>query len=148
MQNEYLIRIFTLQIVEGEKEEMEVTTTATVDFSGNGYIIKYKEVNIEDVESTTTIRVENDSAVYVTRESDINTHMIIEKGVRHISHHVTPYGTFSLGINAIRIESQMTPNGGTLNFKYTTDIEMSTMSEIEFKIKLSKKTPSIIREEK
>ena len=65
--------------------------------------------------------------------------MTIEKSVRHISHHVTPYGTFSLGVNAVAIESDIDENGGTLHFRYTTDIEMNVVSEIDFNITLIKK---------
>ena len=65
--------------------------------------------------------------------------MIIETGVRNISHHITPYGTFSLGINAVAINSDINENGGTLYFRYTTDIEMSIMSDIEFRITLTKR---------
>ena len=139
MKNEFLIKIVTVQIVEGERDEMEITTTASIEGTGDDYTIKYKEVDPQDKESLTTLRVENGRCISVSREGEITTHMTIEKSVRHISHHVTPYGTFSLGVNAVVIESDIDENGGTLHFRYTTDIEMNVVSEIDFNITLSKK---------
>lgn len=139
MKNEFLIKIVTVQIVEGERDEMEITTTASLEGTGDDYTIKYKEVDPQDKESLTTLRVENGRCISVSREGEITTHMTIEKSVRHISHHVTPYGTFSLGVNAVVIESDINENGGTLHFRYTTDIEMNVVSEIDFNITLSKK---------
>ena len=65
--------------------------------------------------------------------------MIVEKNVRHISHHTTPYGSFSLGVSALAIDSKMKKNGGTLNFRYCTDIDMHPLGEIEFDITLEKR---------
>ena len=139
MKNEFLIKIVTVQIVEGERDEMEITTTASLEGTGDDYTIKYKEVDPQDKESLTTLRVATGRCISVSREGEITTHMTIEKSVRHISHHVTPYGTFSLGVNAVAIESDIDENGGTLHFRYTTDIEMNVVSEIDFNITLSKK---------
>ena len=139
MKNEFLIKIVTVQIVEGQRDEMEITTTASLEGTGDDYTIKYKEVDPQDKESLTTLRVENGRCISVSREGEITTHMTIEKSVRHISHHVTPYGTFSLGVNAVVIESDIDENGGTLHFRYTTDIEMNVVSEIDFNITLIKK---------
>ena len=139
MKNEFLIKIVTVQIVEGERDEMEITTTASLEGTGDDYTIKYKEVDPQDKESLTTLRVENGRCISVSREGEITTHMTIEKSVRHISHHVTPYGTFSLGVNAVAIESDIDESGGTLHFRYTTDIEMNVVSEIDFNIILIKK---------
>ena len=139
MENEYLIKVVTVQVVEGEKDEMEITTTASLEGTADDYTIKYKEVDSEDNESVTTLRVEGGRCINVSRNGEISTHMIIETGVRNISHHITPYGTFSLGINAVAIDSKIDENGGTLYFRYTTDLEMSIMSDIEFRITLTKR---------
>lgn len=139
MEQDFLIKVVTVQVVEGEKDELEITTSATLEGDTDDYTIRYKELDSEDNESVTTLHVENGNCINVSRDGEISTHMIIEMGVRNISHHITPYGTFSLGINAISIDSRVTRQGGTLDFKYTTDLEMSVMSEIEFHITLTKK---------
>ncbi|MEE1321577.1 MAG: DUF1934 domain-containing protein [Acutalibacteraceae bacterium] len=139
MKNSYLITVVTVQEIEGEKEVLELTTHA--DFSGNSddYTITYREHDSEEGESKTVLRVENSEKVSVSREGAINSYMTIETGVRHLSHHVTPYGAFSLGITAKKVNSDMDENGGSLIFRYTTDQEMQPIGEIEFTITLKRK---------
>ena len=140
MENQYLITVVTVQQAEGETDTLEMTTHASFEGDSENYTLTYKEDDSEEGESTTVLKVEKGTKVSVSREGAINSYMTIEDGVRHLSHHVTPYGAFSLGITAKYVESDMSEKGGTLNFKYTTDQEMNLIGEIEFRITLKKKT--------
>lgn len=139
MENQYLITVVTVQETDGEKEILEMTTHANLEMENGDYIITYTEDDSEEGESRTVLRVENESRISVSREGGINSYMTIEMGIRHLSHHVTPYGAFSLGITAKKVESEMTADGGTLVFRYATDQEMQPIGEIEFNITLKKK---------
>ncbi len=139
MENQYLITVVTVQEIDGETETIELTTHASYSGNSNNYTITYKEVDSEEGESSTVLRVEKGSCVSVSREGAINSYMTIEAGVRHLSHHVTPYGAFSLGITAKKVESEMDENGGKLVFRYATDQEMQPIGEIEFIITLKPK---------
>ena len=48
----------------------------------------------------------------------------------------TPYGEFMIGVCALRVESQITQNGGSLLFRYCTDADMVPLGEVEFKMTL------------
>lgn len=139
MEKQYLITVVTVQEAEGEKDTLEMTTHASFEGDSDDYTITYKEDDSEEGESTTVLRVQNGRCVSVSREGAINSYMTIERDMRHLSHHVTPYGAFSLGITAKKVESHMDENGGTLNFKYATDQELNPIGEIEFNITLKKK---------
>lgn len=139
MENQYLITVVTVQELEGEKDTLEMTTHASFEGSSDDYTITYKEDDSEEGESTTVLHVEKGSLISVSREGAINSHMTIERGMRHLSHHVTPYGAFSLGISTKKVQSDMNENGGTLIFRYATDQEMNPIGEIEFNITLKKK---------
>lgn len=139
MENQYLITVVTVQETDGEKEILEMTTHANLEIENGDYIITYTEDDSEEGESRTVLKVENESRISVSREGGINSYMTIEMGIRHLSHHVTPYGAFSLGITAKKVESEMTADGGTLVFRYATDQEMQPIGEIEFNITLKKK---------
>ncbi len=139
MENQYLITVVTVQETDGEKEILEMTTHANLEMENGDYIITYTEDDSEEGESRTVLKVENESRISVSREGGINSYMTIEMGIRHLSHHVTPYGAFSLGITAKKVESEMTADGGTLVFRYATDQEMQPIGEIEFNITLKKK---------
>lgn len=139
MKEKYLITIVTRQEVEGEKDVLEVTTHADLQGEGDEYIITYSEAEEDGGESVTKLCVREGRAITVTREGSINTYMVIEKDVRNISHHVTPYGSFSMGVSALEIDSDITSEGGKLRFSYATDIEMNPLGVIEFDITLKKK---------
>ncbi len=133
------MKMITHQDVEGDKEVIEMTTVA--DFSGDSddYFITYTDDDGELKGCKTTLHVENGSCITILREGSYNSHMIIEKNSRHMSHHTTPYGSFSLGVSALDIESVMTQKGGKLNFRYTTDVDLRPMGEIEFDITIAQR---------
>ena len=137
MEKEFLISVLTKQEIEGEKEELEVMTKASLNLNENGYVISYTEEEEDGSRSVTTLDVENGNQITVNREGIISTHMILRKGTRSLSHHVTPYGAFSMGIEATVIESEMNEDGGILRFSYLTDVEMKPLGEIEFDITLN-----------
>ena len=79
-------------------------TKAFLELKQDSYVIKYTEEEEDGSKSETTLQVENKKRITVSREGTISTHMIIEEGVRNLSHHVTPYGAFSMGVVADKIE--------------------------------------------
>ena len=106
MKKEFLISVLTKQVIEGEKEELEIMTKAFLDYNGDSYVINYTEEEEDGSKSETTLQVEKDK-ITVSREGAISTHMVIQKGVRTLSHHVTPYGAFSMGVAAVEIDSDI-----------------------------------------
>ncbi len=140
MKEDYLVTIVTRQEIEGERELLEVTTHGHLEGDGDGYTLIYTEQEEDGAESTTKLQVEKGRLITVNREGSIATYMIIENEVRHYSHHVTPYGNFSMGVCGKEIMSDMTAEGGTLRFSYATDIEKNPLGVIEFEITAKRKT--------
>lgn len=139
MQHNYLITVLTTQILDGDKDVIEMTTHAELEFSQGGYILSYTEHSQEEGEIKTVISVDSKNVISVSREASINSHYTIEEGVRHLSHHVAPFGSFSVGISAKSVESDMNEEGGRLDFRYITDISGQAAGEVEFNIKVVRK---------
>ncbi len=139
LKENYLITMHTVQETEGEKDVLEMTARASFKGDGDDYYITYTDEDGDLEGCVTTLHVENGNCITISREGSYNSHMIVEKNVRHISHHTTPYGSFSLGVSALKINSAMKKNGGTLDFRYCTDIDMRPLGEIEFNIKLEER---------
>lgn len=144
MEFDYLVTIVTKQEIDGEKEVLEVITHASFEGDCDDYVISYNEQEEDGAQSRTTLHVQHGEKITVSRKGEITTHMEIEKGKRNLSHHVTPYGSFSMGIRALKIETDMSEKGGKLNFAYMTDIEMNNVGVIEFDIELKQKAKSNI----
>ncbi len=139
MQSNYLITVLTTQIFDGDKDVIEMTTHASLEFEDNAYILTYTEHSQEEGEILTVIRVEKNRLITVKREAGINSQYTIEEGVRHLSHHVAPFGSFSVGISAMSVESDMNEKGGRLDFRYITDVSGQAAGEVEFNIKVARK---------
>ena len=139
MKEDYLVTVVTRQEIEGERDLLEVTTHGHLEDEKDSYTLIYTEQEEDGSESTTKLQV-NSSSVTVNREGSIATYMIIEKDVRNLSHHVTPYGSFSMGVCGKEIISEMTDEGANLRFSYATDIENNPLGFIEFDITARKKS--------
>ena len=139
MKEDYLVTIVTRQEIEGEKDLLEVITHGHLEGEGENYTLVYTEQEEDGTESTTKLQIEKGSLVTVNREGSISTYMVIEKEVRNLSHHVTPYGSFSMGVCGKDVFSSMTADGGNLRFSYATDIEAKPLGVIEFDITVKKK---------
>lgn len=133
MEMNHLVTIDTKQKIDGDEENLRVITHASLEGDRNDYSLVYTEQSRENGESKTEIRCEKGERITVIRFGEgMTTNIVLEKGIRHISCHTTPYGAFSMGITAVEISSDMESNGGTLHFKYATDIENNPLGEITF----------------
>lgn len=140
MDMNYIISIDTKQKIDGEEEKLQVITHASFSGTGEDYTIVYTEHSPENGESKTELHYDTEGKITVIRFGDgMTTNIILEKGMRHASCHATPFGTFSMGIIALEIESDMDENGGTLHFRYATDIENTPLGEITFDFTLTPK---------
>ncbi len=136
MEDAYLITIQTTQIANGEKQSLDMTTQAALQGTNEDYTIIYTDATGDLAGTRTEVRVENGKRITIKREGEFQTNLVLEPQVRHLTHYQTPYGPFMIGVCAMHVESSITENGGTLLFRYCTDVDMVPLGEIEFKITL------------
>lgn len=132
MNKDRLIKIVTRQHTDGESEEIVMQTTASVEGSEDDYSITYQDDEGDMVGCETTLRVSRSRRISIIRKGPYSSHIIIEKNVRHLSHHQTPAGAFMMGMSCNDIQSDF--ENGKLKFSYSTDIEMVPIGDIEFDI--------------
>lgn len=145
----YLIKVRSLNIVEGDKTESEVITHASFSFIDNGYSLSYKEEK-NGVNEETHITVTGDNKVIIKRNAEIETDMTIEKGIRHLSYHRLPFGEFSLDVVGKEITTEIADDGLKLKFSYHTYSGGEALGFAEFDITLRRKgkvTSNFLREE-
>ena len=149
MNARYLIKVRSVNIVEGDKTESEVITHADFSPTDEGYSLVYKEEK-NGVNEETHITVENGKKVTIHRQAEIETDMTIEEGIRHVSYHRLPFGGFSLDIVGDKIASQVTDDVIKLYFSYKTFSGGEALGKAEFDITLRQKgkiTGNFLREE-
>lgn len=138
MKSNYLIKVRSVNIVEGDRTESEVITHADFELLEKGYTLVYKEEKNE-VNEETHITVTDGRKVEIKRFAEIETEMTIEEGIRHISYHRLPFGEFSLDIVGERIISEITDDGVKLCFSYRTFSGGEALGKAEFDITLRRK---------
>ena len=149
MNARYLIKVRSVNIVEGDKTESEVITHADFSLTDEGYSLSYKEEK-NGVNEETHITVENGKKVIIHRQAEIETDMTIEEGIRHVSYHRLPFGEFSLDIVGDKIATEVTDDGIRLYFSYKTFSGGEALGKAEFDITLRQKgriTGNFLREE-
>ncbi len=124
----YLINIKDTHIIDGEKESSELTTTGNLTFNDKGCKIRYKETGEGYEGCFVTLAVEDDKVI-MTRLGALSTEMIIQKGKRHTCAYMTPVGIMNMGIYASKVKSDITKDGGVLEFSYSLDVDGEYLSE-------------------
>ena len=123
MEENYLITIKGTMEQDGERESVELMTRGKFVRRGSSYFIAYEETEATGYAGcTTTVKATADAReVVMTRVGKVPSQLVIEKGVRHICHYETGFGSVSLGVAADVIELDLTDAGGRLQFSYTLD---------------------------
>lgn len=123
MEENYLITIKGTMEQYGERESVELMTRGKFVRRGSSYFIAYEETEATGYAGcTTTVKATADAReVVMTRFGKVPSQLVIEKGVRHICHYETGFGSVSLGVAADVIELDLTDAGGRLQFSYTLD---------------------------
>ena len=134
----YLIKVRSVNIVEGDKTENEVITHADFSLSDSGYSLSYKEEK-NGVHEETHIAVDEGKKVTIKRYAEIETDMTIEEGIRHLSYHRLPFGEFSLDVVGDKITSEISDDGAKLFFSYKTFSGGEALGKAEFDITLRRK---------
>ena len=123
MEENYLITIKGTMEQDGERESVELMTRGKFVRRGSSYFIAYEETEATGYAGcTTTVKATPPAREGVrTRFGKVPSQLVIEKGVRHICHYETGFGSVSLGVAADVIELDLTDAGGRLQFSYTLD---------------------------
>lgn len=129
MKEDFLITIRGRIEQNGDSDSIELMTRGGFVRRNGSYFITYQETEATGyVGCTTTVKVEGSQRVSMLRFGPAASQLIIEKGRRHVCHYETGHGALDLGIAADEIEADLTPQGGSVDFSYTLDVDTAMMS--------------------
>lgn len=126
-----LITIQGTQVVDGQKEAIELLTDGTYAVRDGNFYICYNESEATGFKgSHTTLKYDPaHDQVTLTRRGSTRSQLIIEAGRRHQCSYDTGYGNLVLGINGNHIESTLGETGGKISFHYSLDVNTVLASE-------------------
>ncbi|MBR6871985.1 MAG: DUF1934 domain-containing protein [Ruminococcus sp.] len=121
---------------DGENtEQIELLTEGLLRYCKDGYELSYEETDATGFEGAVTkLSVTEHSKVVMSRTGASGTDLVIELGKKHHCHYGTPYGEFMVGVTAKTIRSDMTENGGRLDFSYVIDVNSGYVGDFEINI--------------
>lgn len=126
-----LLKITGSQLVDGQRERIEITTIGTMRDDGTAYVIRYTEEQEPPmVPVQVTVRIQKDeSAVQITRTGGVESCLIVEKGKRNQCNYDTGFGNLLMGIYGRIIEMIVNADNGSFTFEYDIDVNGAVTSE-------------------
>lgn len=144
MTENVIISIKSQQLFEDrEPDGMELLTAGTLEVEeDNGFKLSYQESELTGMEGTQTVFRIRGKQVTLTREGGVNSMMVFEEGMRHVSMYETPFGALSVGVNTKRMKNEIGANGGELEIDYAIEVDHAVTGQNLFQIKV-KQAPKL-----
>lgn len=139
--DKYVISVVGTQSVDGEKDIIELTTTAAYTERNGKKLIRYKEYADDSSGEyiTTLLSIEGNKKVSIVKNLDKRSEMILEEGCRHQCVYFTPLGNMTIGVYTESVNVNMSEDGGNVEMEYTLDFNSGFESKNKIEIELTKK---------
>lgn len=147
LKDDYDISITGRQEYDSDSGEISLSTTGSYTQRGGARFIAYKEYDEDNpkVSYTSVLKIEPGKVTMMRSGSD--TRLILEKGRRHLCLYDTGFGSLTVGVFTHELTSSLGNKGGSLNVKYTLDIDSTLSSSnqilVEVKPRQEKQPPVI-----
>ena len=124
------VTVRATQYMDGECDRTEQQAAGTLEKRGRLLRLSYTEE-----EASTTLTVTPDKVV-IDRRGETASVMTLQVGMTHLCNYQTPYGAFTIGVTAQRLDNRLGEHGGVLNASYRLDMGGgATQNEIEILVK-------------
>ena len=122
---------------EQEPDGMELVTSGTLEVDPEGgYKLSYRESELTGMEGTRTVFRIRGKQVTLTREGGVNSVMVFEEGLRHMSMYQTPFGALAIGVNTRRMRNEINDMGGELEIDYAIEVDHAVTGQNLFHIRV------------
>jgi len=113
---------------------VEFITSGSFTASPKGYLISYEESELTGMDGTKTKMSVENGKVTVLRTGQYSSHMIFEKGQKHLCLYETPFGGVVVGINARTLDLKLDEHGGSLDIGYSLEIDNEIATNNRFTV--------------
>ena len=133
----YVFVISSEITTDGEKSNIELTTTGSYSRLNGRWVLLYDEMSEDKTTVIKTIVKADDKSVMITRNGDVSSKLIMTEGERNMCQYRTQFGDILLGVYCNEVINKLNDNGGTISMSYTLDVNASVLSEnnVMFKIR-------------
>ena len=132
----YVFVISSEITTDGEKSNIELTTTGSYSRLNGRWVLLYDEMSEDKTTVIKTIVKADDKSVMITRNGDVSSKLIMTEGERNMCQYRTQFGDILLGVYCNEVINKLNDNGGTISMSYTLDVNASVLSENNVMIKI------------
>ena len=133
--DDYNISITGRQLYTAEdRGEVTLSTTGTYTQREGARFIAYKEYDEDDpkLAHTAVLKIEPGKVTMIRQGS--STRLILEEGRRHLCLYDTGFGSMTVGVFTSRLNADLGREGGSLDIRYTLDIDSNLSSQNELTV--------------
>ena len=135
-----VIKIIGTQSLDDEKDEIELTTTGSIEETDFAYIIRYSEqTETPSAPIDVTVIVNKDERkAEIIRKGAVSSCLSVSKSGRVQCHYGTEYGNIPMGITAHEIETSIENSEGSIYLAYDIDINGVLASKNDIRLTFNK----------
>ena len=137
MKKNVSISLVSTQFDGDRSEKIEMMTEGELMLHKDGYDLSYQDSEASGLVGSTTMLKVREKRVELQRTGGIHSDLILELGKKHHCHYGTEFGDFMVGVMAKKIKSNITEDGGSLDFCYVIDINSSFIGNFEININVT-----------
>ena len=115
-----------------DPDVIELVTEGTLENLYDGWKLCYEESELTGLAGVRTTFQIQDKTVTLIRTGKLNSQMVFEEGVPHDSLYEMEFGALMLTVCAIRVETNLTQAGGTIDLKYSIEVEHNAAGMIDY----------------
>ena len=122
-----------------DPDVIELVTEGTLEDVDGGWKLCYEESELTGLAGVRTTFQVQGKTVTLTRTGKLNSQMIFKEGIPHDSLYEMEFGALMLTVCAIQIETNLTQEGGTIDLKYSIEVEQSAAGMIDYHLDIKTK---------
>lgn len=122
-----------------EPDVIELVTEGTLEKIDDGWSLSYEESDLTGLEGVNTTFQVQGKTVTLIRKGKLNSQMVFQEGVPHDSLYQMEFGTLMLTVCAIKVETNLSNAGGTIDLKYRIEVEQNEAGMIDYHLDIQTK---------
>lgn len=128
------------QSYAGEAPDViELVTTGTLEDTPKGWKLSYEETELTGLQGVHTTFLINNDQITLNRTGRLNSEMVFRVGEPHDCLYQMEFGVLMLTVCATRVDANITPAGGTIDLRYSIEIEQNAAGIIEYHLEIQSK---------
>lgn len=116
----------------GEESVAELFTDGMMYYRDGHTFVTYRESETTGFDGcVTTLQIDKAGRVTMTRRGSANSHLVLQKGIRHVGSYNVYGGSMEIGVYTNELDCDFGEAGGSLHMIYTLDMNTSMFSKNE-----------------